>query len=276
MESQDNFKMEITWEEAVSKAKKLIKNRIDYQMEIAEIAMSVCEITWGGARSAGEDKLTITRFAEEIGMSAFTLSNWISVKKIVKDKIPGENYSYTTMCVAARTLNRHSTREQVLSKITEIEENSIDHTALRALSRCRSLLYVLKQRCGIVRCNRETLEEIMYFIKPMYSLLKKEKIRPINHYRTSASSVGSRIGVARAFSDRSIRITEKDRKILDFMSKEPGKFYSPTEVGMEVGKHNRSSASAWALRSFYKFIQAGMMKKNEEGQYRLTSVSILK
>jgi len=64
-----------------------------------------------------------------------------------------------------------------------------------------------------------------------------------------------------------IKITPKDREVANYIRAKE-QFISPTELGMKIKGHNKSSASAWALRSINKLLSLGMVERNKFGHYR--------
>jgi len=82
-----------TWEDCVSAAKVCVVRLTQYRMLIASLALKACEVRHGGGGhwNGFADYKTITAFAKEIGIHRKTLSEWISHKRNVVDKLqPGE------------------------------------------------------------------------------------------------------------------------------------------------------------------------------------------
>lgn len=105
-------KTEAKWTETVEKAKAFVLQISKCRLQIAELALEVCDVRWGGGAhwANHEGTYTLKRFAEEIGVNPKTLSNWVRVKRNVMDKLieageevdPMEDWSAMTR-VADRT-----------------------------------------------------------------------------------------------------------------------------------------------------------------------------
>jgi len=267
---------EALWAEKVVEAKNLLGIKEARQMEIAIIALDICEITWGGGRSRHDELFTLKRFAHEININPKTLSNWIAVKKLVYDKIPQKirnEVTFTFMAQIAKSINKDSSPAKVSKMISKfIDQSSVDVKLLGYLGVVKSILYNLEERSGSITCGKDTLEEILYYAIELKKAILREnkKLRPYDHGLISIYSKHNKVSAARALGiPRNVKITVKDQKVINWMKKNAG-FRGPTEIGIKAGKHNRNNASAWAVRSLFKLKSVGLVERDVRGKYQLT------
>ena len=169
------------WELAIAEAKRVVNQIEGYQMRIANLAIKVCEITWGGAVKLAEqrDKYTLSRFASETGVNVRTLSNWIGMRKLVFDKLSKAQQNkavYADLLAVARKVNRQTP----VSKVREAFE---DHMSCDTFERkCRRYLYELRSLEWNFRCQAaafklsdETLKETLFFCGKIIEEIKKDR-----------------------------------------------------------------------------------------------------
>lgn len=72
------------YESLVEHAQKLLEQIKVNRIEIAKIALQVCEISHGGISG---DKYTLSKFADDIGMKRRTLSNWVELYRDIILKV---------------------------------------------------------------------------------------------------------------------------------------------------------------------------------------------
>lgn len=275
------------WQENVARAKEFCEQKKISQMRVAELALEVCEITWGGYHL--EKKYTLKRFADEIGMSMKALSTWCAVRRMVYEKLPKDerdSVTFTKLHHIALRVTKDSTPEFVVEKFKEIAKmDSLENTMLRHLADVRSATYNFAVNDAASRLNIKTVEEFLFYAEKIRKCILKEHkgIKPKDHGLCAKNALGAlsaarALGLERGDGEGSMRlktsdghgsitITPKDRDIVQFMKKKDV-FWSPTEIGMKLGRHNASSASAWAYRSLNKLQSLGAVERNTKGQYR--------
>lgn len=272
--------IELKWAENIEKAKNLYSQRNKSQMYIAGLALEVCEITRGGPHIEG--KYTIARFAEEIGMSPRNLSNWIAVRKLVYDRIDDkkkEECSYTQLATVALKVKANSPIDFVKEKFEEVvHSNSIQQKIRRYLNDLRSCAWNFENKNAAEKIDRETAEEILFYIKVIQRSIKKNdgSIKPCFHGVASRSNIKNlrashSIDIAgnSKVEDRGliVKLSVKDKEIAKYMKKNK-RFFTPTELGMKLGSHNANSASAWSCRTLNKLYSLDLVERNKHGHYR--------
>ncbi len=276
---EQTIDIEALWETNTAKSREMVKSRKEIQMKIASLAMEVCEITHGGGR---KDIYTIKRFAKEVGINQSTLSNWLSVKRMVFDKMPkniSAQATYAQLLDVARVIDSNATRQEVVKKY---EENKSQDSGAKAViyqtKHLRSLDYNIVQKKYADNGAEEILQECLFYCKRIVDAIKNSgrNIKPINNGITSKYKM--RFTVNGAFGKKhklnlknfyigDIKITEKDQKIINYIKRNK-KFHSPTEVGMKLGLHNASSASAWAYKTLNKLQSLDLVERNKFGHYK--------
>lgn len=87
------------WDDYVERAKKQVKRLKTACMDIAKLAIKACDIHWGGGDhwDKHSNVYTLTRFAEEIGISYKTLHTYVSMTRKVYDKLtPKQQKDFNT------------------------------------------------------------------------------------------------------------------------------------------------------------------------------------
>lgn len=260
------------WTDAIAKAKHLYSTSDTLQMEIATIATNVCEITWGGVQH--KDKYTLSKFAKETGIHFKTLSRWVAIKRAVFDKIKRRELkktSFTTLARVAVIADKDATSDRIEALIAQESKDTIDKRIIGYLANMASLYYSLESDSGALTCNEETIEETLFYLGACLDCIKRERPKVIakdnnlvRAFRRNLSvSAANVLGVER---NHDLSLSAKDMDIVKYLLKNEGPF-SPTDIGMKVGQHNRSSASAWSLRTLTKLVYAGFLIQNERKLY---------
>ena len=272
MDKKDTLKAAKLFEDNVAVAKKLTSIKSYNQMEIGRLAYECCEITWGGAQHVG--KFTLKRFAFKIGVSAKTLSNWVSVYHNVFLKLTPKQkreMTFTTLNLVGRTVSKTTPVNIIQSKADKIgARGNLDTRILGYLSDTSGILMNLKQRNGALKCDDETLEEVLFYAQSIVDVIKEDRkdIKAKNNHltkiyrRNAVSSAAAALCLPREF-----RITDKDMKIINYMRKK--NYCSPTDIGVTVGNYKKSNATAWSLRTLQKLEEHGYVEK-QQGKYKLT------
>lgn len=265
---------QITWEEAISEAKILVNHKNGHQLKIAELAFSVCEIVYGGYNDP--TLYTVKKFAKEIGVHEKTLSNWMGIYKGVVVKLPPEfeNLSYNRCAQIHKLADNNASKKQIETIARELTSNDFDLKMKRYLHDLRGIFRNFEINNAAERCKKETLEEYLFYTKNILNEIKKKnpKLKPIFNNISSVYRLGNGKGISSINEKKpvKIRISQKDQKIINYMKKNKDKWHSPTEIGVKVGKHKYSNASAWAYRTLIKLCGANYAEKNKQGKYKLT------
>lgn len=277
------------WDRNVEKARRLYQNRYLTQMEIAALALEVCEISWGGAKF--RKLYTLKKFALDCGIESRTLSNWVGIKVSVYDKLPPEAQAkarFTSMAHTASKVLRDAPSETVYNTYKELTKHKpFDAKMRRYLGDIRSVAYNFEYAQAAKQCDKETLEEFLFYADKITSNILKEcpELKPVSHGISSSvnftrsQSAAEALNIPRTHLGEKIvgkikgdgfevRVTPKDRDIINYMRKHKNRYHSPTEIGVKLGGHNRNSASAWAFRTINKFTDTGLIERNKKGHYK--------
>jgi len=284
MEQQD---LELKWKQNVALAREVSGTKKINQMRVAELALEVCEISWGGAKF--RNLYTLRRFAKEVGVPERRLGSWVAVRKAVYDKLPkGERdaVTYTKLSQVAKNVEMEAPKEEVAKAFTKmVHRDPFDSKMLRCLADLRGISYNFLVHNAAAKLNDATIEEYLFYLEQCLELIKKEKpnlkakennlaARNRIGYHSAAAALGvkrnspawnEKVKVKDGHSE--LTITPKDRDVANFLKQRKG-FLTPTEIGMKLGGHNANSATAWACRSLNKLQSIGAVERNEKGHYR--------
>ncbi len=276
---------EAAWNLAIAKAKSMVTVKSDNQMMIAELALGVCEISWGGTQKHRNEKYTLVRFAKEVGVDNRTLSQWVGVFLRAYRKLPSgkaKHLSFTKLSAIAVKVHKDATKAEVAKAFDEVVNvDSFDNKMQRYLCDLKSISYNFEQKNAATKCSEKTLQEILFFCKVISrAILREHKgMKPACSDLFHDANTHKRIGAAVALGVPTrrgdvvsdgiggiVRLTPKDRDVLNFM-KQQGKWLTPTEIGIKVHKASKDSASGWALRTLNKF-RGSSIERNDKGHYR--------
>lgn len=266
---------EFKWEENVSRAKQLYSGRNKMQMEIAKLAMEVCEITRGGSIHG---LFTITKFAEESGISPKVLSNWMAVRKLVFNKIPPEktyNSSYTDLAHVALRVKPNFTNSQVERKFDELMVNSVDKQMLKYIGALRSILANFRDKDAANKCQTKTLQEIKFYNNQIDKHLKD--IKPENNGLAAANTIKNVSCINKALENNGygfvirngskVKINEKDKQVINIL-KRSKKFLSVREIVSSMGGNVKGGPEKCsAIRTIHKLNSLGYLKRNASRHY---------
>jgi len=284
-----DFDLEKQWEINTTEARAVLGTKRNCQMKVARLALEVCEITWGGAIK--RDYFTLANFAKECGCNPKTLSTWVNIEKNVYSKVsPDEamDLSYTVASTVARHVDRGTPPEEVTRLVRDMKaaRGSFDARMSKYLKYLSGLDFNFETKLAADLCKREVLEEILFYTDRIRKNIRKGKhknLRSINHniasrFGTNNLSANRALGTPGRVSDskglHSEKLNKKDMKILEYIKKSKRKWHSPTDVGMTLGGYSKSSASAWAYRTFKKLESVDLMKRSDRGHYCLTKRAI--
>lgn len=152
--------------------------------QIAELAVSVCEIKWGGGNHWSKWKgiKTLRDFSKDTGISYKTLHVWVSVYLKVYQKVPKEIFDERNWAAAQRTYTRvqHLHDQNPDPKVvTEIYE----HEKQRKGSESRIRICIKGLRCvknhfkqiDWEKCKDEEIEELESLMVEMAEIYTGEK-----------------------------------------------------------------------------------------------------
>lgn len=275
---------ELLWLEAIQKARSMVQVKSKNQMLIAELAMAVCEISWGGMHA--RTNYTIKRFAAEIGLNVKTVSQWIAVRRNAYEKLPtskARRLSFSKLAHISALAGPNATKSLVLEKFDAVVNiDAFDNKVRRHVTDLRSIAHNFTMRNAAIKCKTETLQEILFYTLTINKHIlgehpnlqpKSHGIAGINIHNQSAAQAmevsrsSHKVSFVGAESG-DVRITPKDRDVAQYLEKFDGKFITPTEIGMKIHGHNRNSASAWACRSLEKLVTLGLAERSAKGTYR--------
>ncbi len=267
------------WKKNVEQARGLVANKRHNQMRIAELALQVCEITWGG--SGAKEGKTLTDFAKEVGIIAKTLSNWIGIKRGIYDKLSPElrnRAKMGDMNVAARHCGAHATVLEVNKSMGDlVYGSSVDTRILKYLQTLRSIHVNMQRETVVLSCKTETLEEIDFFCAAIRKAIKENSPNPVvprNNFLCSVySSASQGLSAADAMEiSRVWKINPNDKTVLDYLKKH-NRLLTPTYIGASVFKGiNKNTAKLRALRSLTKLHEMGHVLKDTKGNYKIKNL----
>ncbi len=269
------------WSEAIVKAKGMVTVKVKNQMMIAEVALSVCEISWGGGHMAG--KYTLTRFAGEVGICSKTLSHWCAVRRNVYESLPKKDLdrlSFTKISHISAIAGPKAEKKDLEAAYEKVvHTDSYDSKMRRRIFELRTVSYNFTQQNAAMKCNKDTLQEILFYTTSINReiLAQYPDLKPKSHGIASMRIMGSTIAKAVAGARKKssvvstdngeVTISPKDRDVAQWLEKH-GKFAGPTEIGKKAGKQSENAAAAWALRSLVKLVEAQIVERDPRGNYR--------
>jgi hypothetical protein len=269
------------WKENLERARIILASKNKNQLEIAKLALEVCEVKHGGD-NRGEYKFTLKNFAKEAGLNPKTLYQWCLLKRNVYDKLSAENRfkaKFSHLTFINRRVNSSTPGTSVNAAFKELFESpGIDQVVLRYCSDVSSLLAHLKKPNFKSLVDRKTAEELGFYLKQAAAAFDSHypKIRAQNHGNAARYS-GKRIyttplvGNMKTVDGVWINMKEKDEKIYRFMRRMGSRFVSPSTIGMAVGKElgrTFKKGSPFAASALRKLQSLGLAERNNEGHWR--------
>lgn len=270
------------YKKAIEECKKIISSNKQSQFKVAKIALDVCEIKHGGKKD-GRGLFTVIDFAEKIGVSHKSLSQWINAYRAVYlklDKNLQKKVVYTRAQDLSFIVKPDETSKSVMSKYKKLYPNNKPSLEYRLLKYGRALRALCTMaNNGSLMCLEESpmLNEINFYAKHLAAELDKLKIKPIEN-----KSLGGKASVfiKKWNNDKPESghfllkggiqqlISEKEIRALYYL-KNKGE-QSPTSLGvaMNGGLKNKGSAKAWAIRCLNKLQNVGAVERLSGGYYR--------
>jgi hypothetical protein len=286
MNKKDFSSFQLKWIENVTDCKYIIHQRKTDRIYVAEKALEVCEITWGGSKY--RDKYTLTQFAEEIGITPSTLSNWVAVKTMVYDKLEPKirkSTSYTECATVARTLKPNTSDFIIRGLVGNITtpKGKNKRLVITYLKYLRAAANKLNGKV-VAQSDKESLEECLFYADIItHTILSyNSNLEPTDHNIIARNKFGylsvnkalGRINIMGIYDDPDfkgkIHIKQKDQEVIDHMRGQKV-YLSPTKIGITVGKQTKNAASAWAHRSLIKLMDLKLITKNKNGHYKVVT-----
>lgn len=267
------------WDQNIDLAKTLLKGRRVQQMQVAELALEVCEVTWGGNNKSKEmnGMKTLKEFAAEIGMSAKTLSGWCAVKRNVFDKLSPDlktKVKQSQLTFAARKINGQSTYKDVNEVVGNLVYSSNpDMRIMRYLDYLNSLISNLSDETKVPFIKRKLLEQVKWQTKEIIRIIdscEQAPVKAVNHDMRPALS-SSTGGLNESFgTSRAWKMRDNDKAVLDFLKRNNEKPLSTMFIGGKCFKNeNINTAKLRAIRSLTKLKSMGLVLRDEFGSYKL-------
>lgn len=157
---------EARWLSYVERAKKFVKRMNRDRLDIAQLAIEACDIQLGGGNhwSGFKGVYTLKKFAEEVGITYKTLSNWVRVKRNVVDRLPEGYYDEESYFAANRVANetdRNTSPEEVKERFDKWKNKGTQgHQLLQLHRRVRSGAFFIHNRADMAELDVETLREL--------------------------------------------------------------------------------------------------------------------
>lgn len=268
------------WEKNIDSAKILVNSKVNNQMEIARLALECCEIKHGGSTAHKESLYTLTRFAEEIGVSYNTLQTWVIVRKNVFDKISdNDKYSvpYTTFQRMTYLITADSHREDVTSLFKErVAFSDQDERVATYISAIRSLCSNLLNENKRSKCNVLLLEEAAFYTQLLGNTFKNLKIDPKNNEllmgHDRGGSRASHIN-GDSLTISGLVLSNKDRIVIGHIVSSSADNFTFTQVGRATfPSRSKMAAKLAVLRTFYKLCHFDYLKKDKKS-YTFTTAA---
>lgn len=168
------------WEIAIRTARQFVTNYDKTRWKICEIALGVCNITYGGRRSPME--FTLKRFANEIEINYQTLHDWIRIKRLVYDKLPIKvrdkisGYKYTDLADVCEEVDEKSTPKQVYTKLKEVLSELPENKKFMMYydKGLGAILYNAQRPINMMNVDSNIIQKIVDRLKLITSLFEKE------------------------------------------------------------------------------------------------------
>lgn len=273
------------WQESIAKAKSMVKVKSNNQMMIAEIALSVCEISWGGAQMKG--KYTLKRFADETGIGVKSISHWCSVYRNVYSVLPARSaskVSFTKICHVNSIVGPQATKAAIIAAYESVVNvDSFSHKINRYMHDLRTVSWNFTQKNAAQKCDVKTLQEILFYVNSIQREIEQQhpglepKSHGISAMRLTNTSAARAVNAPNHRGERNagvktpagtVFISPKDRDVANFMEKQLG-VVRPSEVGQQLfPKKTKMASKVSALRSLQKLEQCGLIELTKRGHYK--------
>lgn len=175
----DEKKLEARWQRYVAHAKKFVTGMNKGRMEIARLAMSACQISWGGGNhwKKFDGVYTLKAFAEEIGVSSKTLSAWVAIRRDVMNKLPAGVYDESQYMAAYRTkmrIKRNSKKEEVTRVYDEeLKRDQVNFYFYQGLKKIKTTRHLVFNKVNLSDLDFEEVVEMRDLCKEIDKRLTK-------------------------------------------------------------------------------------------------------
>lgn len=283
----DFTKFKELWNFKVRQSKEIMKSRQFMQMEIAENALEVCDISWGGHYSKYENSYTLTRFAKEIGVSNRTLGTWVAVKKRVYDKITkaeAKESSYQEMHDVAVSVPTNASKSKVREALAYRKgRGNVD---AKMITYCRYMHTVINHLFKdevLSDISPPVLNELLFCSETISQMIRKHDstVKPIDEglarkkakkHMSAAEALGlkdSKTKMVRAADGtKHTRITKFDNDVYEGL-KRP---CMAKDVAKEMGLKDKSGRLR-VFRSIKKLMEIGAVERYSKGIYASIELS---
>jgi transposase-like protein len=156
-------------QEAIEKAKQLLKNRQDLKYEIVKIAISVCVNIRGGKVSAHQ--YTIKHFAVDIGVNPNTLHRWKREYELVLSKVSGEKPKRKALEETLKRVGKKTPAKEVQRILAEQSSKLStpdDERLADCLKRLKGVDFFINHSSRLSLLDRETLATCAEVSKSIY------------------------------------------------------------------------------------------------------------
>lgn len=168
---------EEAWNNAVEQAKTLVGQMKTTRLKIAEIALSVCEVQYGGNWRAFARIHTVKNFAKDIDVHPKTLHQWIRVKRNIHDQLPdGEWVDDWGLAVRVDAkVGAKPTKEKVLDAYRKEKNRNKPERRLRTVSRAMTnFVHLLQKKDVLKSVAKEDLVEAYENVSVLKRTLKEK------------------------------------------------------------------------------------------------------
>lgn len=167
------------WIAAITEARLFIKNYDRSRWRVADLAISVCDMSHGGRKKT---QFSVARFAKEIGLNKKTLYEWIRAKVVLIDRLPISMQKEALKKKKYNDLREISSRLTVKSSDSDIEsayneyfsQEQDDLKFKKYHKHLKSLLYNASRPSQMMNVNSEIILDIISTLDRTSDLLKKE------------------------------------------------------------------------------------------------------
>lgn len=166
------------WEENVRKARAYTKDYSKARWVIAELALEVCDYSYGGDKSSS---YSLKKFAQEIELETKTLYNWVRIKRMVYDKLPktvqtkAHEHNFSDFISVSGRIDHDSTPLQVRKQWAEQMKLSPDSNKFeKYLSHINAILFNAARPIRMKDIKAEILIAMIEKMTLCVSLLQKE------------------------------------------------------------------------------------------------------
>lgn len=174
-------KREQLWKECVDQAKILVRQYKEIRFTVVELALKCCVIHHGGR--AANERFTIKRFAQEVGMKEKTLNEWIRIKINIYNNLPEDeklNTSYEDLRYLDKQMkgqNRQDVKRFSLGLSKRLIEMKAKHACTikmeKYLKHLKTIQFNVENQRMIKDCDIDVLIQILSICRSIVLNLSK-------------------------------------------------------------------------------------------------------